>query len=150
VAVIAAIIMDGVKLPLTIIGKGKTLRCLVGSKLPMCVDRDFSLSGRINTNLMCRYLHRQQSTQFSDHEPLTKDSEISALSESGKDGQTSGDYCFEDCCRTQSKGRGGNSAVSSRKQKTSIFEKGGISAWDRTEAISRSEYAAVALSNRAI
>jgi hypothetical protein len=79
-----------------------------------------------------------------------KDNEIFALSESEKVGHKSGNYWFEHCCGTQSK-RGGNPAISSReREKTSFFEKSGISSWDRTETIPRSEYTAVAPSSHAI
>jgi hypothetical protein len=58
-----------------------------------------------------------------------KDREIFALSESEKVGHTSGNYWFEHCGGSQSKGRGGNSAISSRKrEKASLFEKNGLSA----------------------
>jgi hypothetical protein len=55
ITVIAAIDAAGSKLPLTIIGKGKTPRCLAALNLPAAVWTATSISGWTNSEVMCRY-----------------------------------------------------------------------------------------------
>jgi hypothetical protein len=70
VTAIAAITADGEKLPLTVLGKGTTPRCLLGFQLPDSVHADFTKSGWTNTDVMCRYLAYLRTTLFKDQEPL--------------------------------------------------------------------------------
>jgi hypothetical protein len=55
ITVIAAIDANGRKLPLTVIGKGKTERCLSGYKLRPDVRTCISESGWTTNDIMCRY-----------------------------------------------------------------------------------------------
>jgi hypothetical protein len=55
VTVIAAVDAEGGKLPLTVIGKGKTERCLKGYQLPPEVRTCVSESGWTTKDVMCRY-----------------------------------------------------------------------------------------------
>jgi hypothetical protein len=55
VTVIAAVDANGGKLPLTVIGKGKTPRCLAGYRLPLEVHTCFSESGWTTNDVMCEY-----------------------------------------------------------------------------------------------
>jgi hypothetical protein len=55
ITVIAAIDAAGSKLPLTIIGKGKTPRCLAALNLRAAVWTATSISGWTNSEVMCRY-----------------------------------------------------------------------------------------------
>jgi hypothetical protein len=55
VTAIAAIKAVGKKLPLTVIGKGKTRRCLAGYELASEVWREQSESGCTTSDVMCRY-----------------------------------------------------------------------------------------------
>jgi hypothetical protein len=55
VTVIAAVDAEGGKLPLTVIGKGKTERCLNGYQLPPEVRTCVSESGWTRKDVMCRY-----------------------------------------------------------------------------------------------
>jgi hypothetical protein len=55
VTAIASVDAAGMKLPLTVIGKGKTLRCLRALDLPPEVWTATSQSGWTTTDVMCRY-----------------------------------------------------------------------------------------------
>jgi hypothetical protein len=55
VTVIAAVDATGGKLPLTVIGKGKTPRCLAGYQLPLDVHTSVSESGWTTNDVMCGY-----------------------------------------------------------------------------------------------
>jgi hypothetical protein len=68
--VIPAITAAGTKLPLTVVGKGKTKRCLAGYELPTSVNADFSESGWTNIEVICRYFAFLRSTLYCDSEPL--------------------------------------------------------------------------------
>jgi hypothetical protein len=70
VTVIAGITAAGTKLPLTVVGKGKTKRCLAGYELPTSVNADFSESGWTNIEVICRYFAFLRGTLFCDSEPL--------------------------------------------------------------------------------
>jgi hypothetical protein len=66
VTVIAGITAAGEKLPLTVIGKGTTERCLQGYHLPSEVWTDHSLSGWTTTDVMARYLFQIRDVLFQD------------------------------------------------------------------------------------
>jgi hypothetical protein len=66
VTVIAGITAGGEKLPLTVVGKGKTPRCLQGYQLPPQVWSDHSPSGWTTTDVMCRYLAHLRDALFKD------------------------------------------------------------------------------------
>ena len=69
VTVIAAVDSTGKKLPLTVIGKGKTERCLAGYHLPPEVRTCTSESGWTTTDVMCAYFAMLRRELFP-HGPL--------------------------------------------------------------------------------
>jgi hypothetical protein len=66
VTVIAAVNAAGKKLPLTIIGKGKTRRCLAGYEAPDGVWTSFSASGWTTSDVMCEYLRGLRQRLYPD------------------------------------------------------------------------------------
>jgi hypothetical protein len=70
VSVIAAINAAGEKLPLTVIGKGKTRRCLAGYQLPETVWVNYSDSGWTTLDIMCRYFADLRRRLFPDGAPV--------------------------------------------------------------------------------
>jgi hypothetical protein len=66
VTVIAGITAGGEKLPLTVIGRGKTERCLQGYQLPPEVWTDRSPSGWTTTDVMARYFFQLRNVLFPD------------------------------------------------------------------------------------
>jgi hypothetical protein len=70
ITAIAAITAEGEKLPLTVLGKAKTPRCLAGLELPDSVNGDSTRSGWTNTDVMCRYFAYLRTRLFADQEPL--------------------------------------------------------------------------------
>jgi hypothetical protein len=70
VIVIAAIDPAGNKLPLHIIGKGKTRRCLAGFQTPEEVGTSFSLSGWMTSDVMCGYLRKLRQKSYPNRPVL--------------------------------------------------------------------------------
>jgi hypothetical protein len=66
VTVIAAINAEGQKLPLTVIGKGKTPKCLAGYQLDAQVWSTYSDSGWTTSDVMCRYFAFLRRRLFPD------------------------------------------------------------------------------------
>jgi hypothetical protein len=66
VTVIAAIDAAGNKLPLTIIGKGRTKRCLAGFHTPDEIWETFSESGWTTSEIMCGYLLQLRKKLFQE------------------------------------------------------------------------------------
>jgi hypothetical protein len=67
ITAIAAIDAAGNKLPLTVIGKGKTRRCLAGYRWPDGVFQLTSISGWTTSDVMCSYLHHlRQIPEYAD------------------------------------------------------------------------------------
>jgi hypothetical protein len=66
VTVIAGIDATGEKLPLTVIGKGKTKRCLAGFHLPGEVWGQISESGLTTSDVMVEYLLKLRQEVFPD------------------------------------------------------------------------------------
>lgn len=66
VTAIAAVDANGGKLPLTVIGKGKTDRCLAGYHLPPEVRTSISQSGWTTTDVMCGYFERLRRDLFPE------------------------------------------------------------------------------------
>jgi hypothetical protein len=64
VTVIGAIDAAGKKLPLTVVGKGKTLRCLAGYELGADVWKAYSESGWTTSDVMCGYFHELRRKLF--------------------------------------------------------------------------------------
>jgi hypothetical protein len=70
VTVIGAINAAGEKLPLTVIGKGKTLRCLAAYDLKDDVWKSHSESGWTTSNVMCGYFAQLRQKLFPDADPV--------------------------------------------------------------------------------
>jgi hypothetical protein len=70
ITAIAAITADGKKLPLTVIGKGKTERCLRGYELPKDIWTYTSQSGWTNAEIICGYLRRLKALDGFREGPL--------------------------------------------------------------------------------
>jgi hypothetical protein len=66
VTVIAAVDAAGGTLPLKIIGKGKTRRCLAGFQAPEDVWTSFSASGWTTSDVMCQYLREMRLKMYPD------------------------------------------------------------------------------------
>jgi hypothetical protein len=66
VTVIAAVDANGRKLPLTVVGKGKTQCCLAGYELPAEVRSCVSESGWTTNDVMCRYFSFLRGELFPD------------------------------------------------------------------------------------
>ena len=70
VTVIAAITAAGDKLPLTIVGKGKTPRCLAGYCMPQGVWGLISLSGWTTADVMKAWLNELRDKVYPDNAPV--------------------------------------------------------------------------------
>jgi hypothetical protein len=66
VPAIGAIDAAGRKLPLTVIGKGKTRRCLAGYKWPDGVFQLTSISGWTTSDVMCSYLRHLRQDSYPE------------------------------------------------------------------------------------
>jgi hypothetical protein len=66
VTVIASIDAAGNKLPLTVIGKGKTKRCLAGFRLPGEIWGQWTESGWTTSEVLAEYLQRLRHEQFPE------------------------------------------------------------------------------------
>jgi hypothetical protein len=66
VIVITGISAAGEELPLTIIGRGKTAKCLAGFQLPVEVWSEISACGWTTSDVMCCYLNQLRKETFPE------------------------------------------------------------------------------------